>query len=88
MCVCVCVCVCVSQKIKIVKKKKKVSICRYLLARKGGLITSSKIFLSKVIKLIEKLVVDHFVERFLWHFGLLPMAYYLWLPRPVGARIS
>jgi hypothetical protein len=84
----VCVYECVSQKIKIVKKKNKVSICRYLLARKVGLITSSKITFSKVIKLIEKLVVDHFVERYLWYFGVLPMAYYLWLPRPVGVRIS
>jgi len=48
---------------------------------KRELITSSKITLSKVIKLIEKSGVDHFVKRYLWAMafrratsGVLPLA--------------
>ena len=29
----------------------------------------------KIVKLIKNEVVDHFVERYLWRLGLLPMAF-------------
>ncbi len=36
---------------------------------------------------IKKYVVDHFVEsHLLWRFGMLPMDYYKWIPRPVRVR--
>jgi hypothetical protein len=42
------------------------------------LITSSKITASKVIKLIKKSVVDHFVEKYLWRATYGFLACYLW----------
>ncbi len=58
-------------------KRESITFSKITSSKVDQKITLSKISSSKVIKLIKKSVIDHFVKRYLGHFGVLPMAHYL-----------